>query len=617
MNYLTFEHVSKSFGDKVLFWDMNFVINKGDKIALIARNGAGKTTLLRIIDGTEAPEGENARIITARNIKIEYLEQEPEISDSLTVRDYVLSSDKEQVRVLNEYLDATVLGDAERLQKATIAMDNTKAWDLEARIHELFNKLKIKDLDQTIATLSGGQKKRVALGKVLLDPPDFLILDEPTNHLDVEMIEWLELYLSRPNLTVLMVTHDRYFLDRVCTQIFEIYRSNLYKYRGNYSQYLEKKAMLQENEATQLDKTKKLLRKELEWIRRMPKARGTKAKSRISRFEQIKERAAQKLYEDPMQINVAMQRLGSKILELRHVYKSFDDLKILDGFEYKFQKGERVGIIGPNGVGKSTFLRILTRELRPDHGTVIHGDTLHIGFYTQEYLRLKKDLRVIDVVRNVAEYLPLESGHKLSAEQLLERFMFPRPQQQVFYSQLSGGERRRLFLLTILMRNPNFLILDEPTNDLDILTLNVLEDFLLAFPGVVVIASHDRYMLDKLADHLLVFHGQGKITDFPGNYTNYLNSGGRIPATTLKKAPTGEDQRQESSGKQQYEDRKKIKRLEKEIEKLEQEKSAIHASFEEATTSLEDLQNLSRRLKEVEALMQTKETQWMEMVEQI
>ena len=484
MNYLTLENVTKSFGEKILFKDIDLRIGKGEKIALVAKNGTGKTTLLKVVAGLEAPEGENANILLRKDIRVKFLDQEPEFDESLTPIEAVFDSENEKIQAIKEYEKAMLIpGRDQDLQKAMTRIDDLKAWDIEARIKEVLSKLNV-NLHQEIRQLSGGQKKRLALAKILIEEPDFLIMDEPTNHLDLDMIEWLENYLQQPSLTLFMVTHDRYFLERVCDTIIELNQGQLYRYRGNYSEYLIKKSAREENEAANLEKTKKLYKRELEWIRRMPKARGTKAKSRVDSFSEIKKQAFKRTENDKVQLMIKGNRLGSKILETHYISKSYGDLKIVEDFDYKFKKKERVGIIGPNGVGKSTFLRLLTKQERPDAGKVVIGDTVVFGYYSQDGIPLKEDKRVIDIVRDIAEYIPLEKGQKLTAKSLLERFLFTGEQQQIFASQLSGGEKRRLYLLTVLMQNPNFLILDEPTNDLDIITLNLLEDFLMDFPGM-------------------------------------------------------------------------------------------------------------------------------------
>ncbi|MFZ1455308.1 MAG: ABC-F family ATP-binding cassette domain-containing protein, partial [Saprospiraceae bacterium] len=491
MQYLLLENVSRSYGEKVLFKNVNLSISKGDKIALIAKNGSGKTTLLKVIGGEEGSDGENAKITISKEIKTAILKQDPVFDPNATALETIFDTDNEAIVAVRDYEKALTSKDEALLQKCVTRIEDLKAWDLESRIHEILNKLKITDFNQKTGEMSGGQKKRLALAKILIEEPDFLILDEPTNHLDIEMIEWLENFLQQPNLTLFMVTHDRYFLERICNEIIELDNGQTYMYRGNYSQYLEKREARIINDAINLEKTKKLFSKELDWMRRQPQARSTKAKSRIDDFYDIKEKAQVRLNDDEMKINIAASRLGSKILEAHSIVKSFGDKKILDGFTYKFKKGERIGIVGANGTGKSTFLKIITQQLPPDGGKIVVGDTIVFGYYTQDGLIVNEDKMVIDVIRDIAEYIPLDKGFKLSAESLLEKFLFPRPQQRVLVSQLSGGEKRRLYLLTILMKNPNFLILDEPTNDLDIITLNVLEEYLLDFPGCLIIVTHD------------------------------------------------------------------------------------------------------------------------------
>ncbi len=624
MEYLVLENVSKSYGEKVLFNKLNFIMNKGDKIALVAQNGSGKSTLMRVISGLELPEGETAKIQFRRDIKVGILEQEPKFREGHSILDAVFESDNELIQAVKNYQIATQTNDDIALQKALAQMDALQAWDFEAKIKEVLSKLNIRDLSQRIAHLSGGQIKRLALAKLIIEEPDFLILDEPTNHLDLEMIEWLEKYLSRGNLTLLMVTHDRYFLERICNNIVELDGGKIYKYKGSYSDFLEKKMIREDNEDVVLDKNKKLLKKELEWVRRMPSGRGTKAKSRVKAFYELKEETYGKKKHDKLQIDIKGQRMGSKILEAHYVSKSYDDLKILEDFDYKFKKKERVGIVGPNGVGKTTFLKLLTKEIRPDAGKIVVGGTIVFGYYTQAGIQLLEDKRVIDVVRDIAEFIPLEKGMKLTAPVLLERFMFSRKQQQVYVSQLSGGERRRLYLLTILMQNPNFLILDEPTNDLDIVTLNVLEDFLMDFPGCILIVSHDRYFMDKIVDHLFIFEGDGKVRDFNGTYSEYRvkrleeeRAARKVEKTNQPKVQKTKSSDDNGERKLTYLERKEFGKLEKEIEKLETQKEAIHAKFSEPNISSDDIQKLSIELAELEKKLEEKETRWMELADYV
>ncbi|MDG1099649.1 MAG: ABC-F family ATP-binding cassette domain-containing protein [Saprospiraceae bacterium] len=617
MQYLLLENINKSFGEKVLFDDINLSITKGDKIALIAKNGSGKTTLLKVIAGTEGIEGENAKIQTAKGIEIAYLEQEPYFHSDASVLDAVLESDHPSIQAIRVYEEALQIGDNAALEEAIVKIEDLKAWDVEHRMREILSKLNITDLKQKVGQLSGGQKKRIALAKIILRNPDFLILDEPTNHLDIDMIEWLENYLESSQLTIFMVTHDRYFLERVCNTIIELDRGNVYPYKGNYSNYLEKKDARMANESVVLDKTQKLFKKELQWIRRQPKARSTKAKSRVDDFQDIKQRAHQKLDDDEMTIHIKSARMGSKILEAHGLSKSFGDKHIIKSFNYKFKKGERVGIVGPNGAGKSTVLKLLTGELKPDGGKVVVGDTIVFGYYTQSGMNLKDDKRVIEVVRDIAEYIPLEKGQKLTAESLLEKFLFPRAQQRVYVSQLSGGERRRLYLLTILMSNPNFLILDEPTNDLDVLTLNVLENFLMDFPGCLIIVSHDRYFTDKLVQHLFILDGEGGVKDYNGNYSKYradrlieIREQQRVDREKRKVEEVKVNQVEQAAKQLSHEERKAIKRLEKVIEKLEERKKTITLKFTDAEITPDQIAEMSKEIAEVKSQIVEKEEEW-------
>lgn len=618
MNYLTLENVSKSYGEKVLFKDLTMHINKGDKVALIAKNGTGKSSLLNIIIERDSPEGVTAKVLMAKDIRVGFLDQDPDLNDKQTVFEEVLAVDNPLIKAVRDYLYAMENPEDEQaLQDAGQQMEELKAWDQEARIREILSKLKIDMLHAVVGTLSGGQRKRLSLAKLLIDEPDFLILDEPTNHLDLDMIEWLEEYLQRPNLTLLMVTHDRYFLECICDQIVELENGVLTKFSGNYSEYLEKKALMRENESVELDKTKKLYRKELDWVRRQPKARTTKAKSRVDKFDEIKEKAFSGKIDDELKIEIKTQRLGSKILEAHNIGKSYGDLLLVEGFTYKFRKGERVGIVGPNGTGKSTFLNMLTGRLTTDTGKLIIGDNTVFGYYTQEGMQLQNDKRVIDVITDIAEYIPLEKGKSLTAASLLEKFLFPRSQQQVFVSKLSGGEKRRLYLLTVLMKNPNFLILDEPTNDLDIMTLQVLEDYLLDFPGCLIIVSHDRYFLDKLTEHLFVLEGKGVVRDFNGNYSQLRASMNTKSDSKSKSSDTkeGAPTAKETSSQDNFtnKERKELHNLEKDIEKLEKRKKEILQSFNEADLSPEKAASLSKELGTIQEDLDTKEMRWLEL----
>ncbi len=628
MNYLTLENVTKTYGEKVLFENITLHINQGDKMALIAKNGTGKTTLLKLIAGEETGEGEQSKVLLHKNMRLGYLKQDPQFNPNQTVIEAVFDSDNEIVAAIIAYEKAMLHPENDQaLQASLMRMEDLQAWDFESKIKEILFKLNVTNLEQKVSSLSGGQVKRLALASLLIDEPDFLILDEPTNHLDLDMIEWLEEYLRQPKLTIFIVTHDRYFLERVCNYIVELGRGTLYKYSGNYSDFLIKKTSRLENETIETSKAQKLMRKELEWIRRAPKARGTKAKSRVDAFEKIKDKATNKLDNEKVQIEIKGARLGNKILELNYISKSYGDINLIKDFHYKFKRNERVGIVGNNGTGKTTFLKLITKEIRPDGGTVSIGGTVKFGHYTQDGISLKEDKRVIDVITDIAEYIPLEKGQKLTARMLLERFMFSPSHQQVYVSQLSGGERRRLYLLTVLMENPNFLILDEPTNDLDIITLNVLEEFLLQFPGCVVIVSHDRYFMDKLVDHLFIFEGDGKIRDYNGNYTEYRRLKKKTTPSKagagLKQAP-GEISAQKTIQQQPsksthkgltFEQKKELKRVENQLKKLESRKSEIEQKFNSTDLSADDIQNLSTELGEINNTIEIKEQRWFELSE--
>jgi ATP-binding cassette subfamily F protein uup len=622
VNYLNLEDVTKMYGEKVLFDNISLQINQGQKIALVAKNGSGKTTLLRVIAGEEAPEGETAKVYLHKDVRIGFLNQDPEFFEEHTILEAVLDSENAMIQAVRAYEYAMLFpDDTEAMHKAISKMDALKAWDFEARIKEILTKLEVSDLNKLVKNLSGGQKKRLALAKLIIEEPEFLILDEPTNHLDLDMIEWLEEYLQQPRITLFMVTHDRYFLERVCDIIVELDLGKLYRYTGNYSEFLEKKTTRHDVETATLEKSKKLLKRELDWVRRMPKARGTKAKSRVDAFHDLKDEVSQQRIDEEMKIDIKGQRLGKKVLEAHNISKSYDDKVLVDGFSYKFRKGERAGIVGPNGVGKSTFLKLLTNEIRTDSGKVVVGGNTVFGYYTQDGIQLKENKRVIDVVQDIAEFIPLEKGQKLTAPQLLERFMFNRKQQQVYVSELSGGERRRLYLLTVLMANPNFLILDEPTNDLDIMTLNVLEDFLLDFPGCVLIVSHDRYFMDKIVEHLFVFEGNGKIRDFPGSYTRYREvkkEEDREKARLAKAAEAAQSSAPKPKSKAtalSQEERKELKRLEKKILKLEEKKAELTEQFNDTSLSAEQITDLSKELSDVNDELEELELRWMELAE--
>lgn len=621
MNFLTLENVTKSYGEKVLFRNISLHIDKGQKIGLIAKNGTGKTTLMRVIAGKEGSEGENAKIILRKGIRIGWLDQEPEFHPDMDVLAAVLDPGNPLVQVVERYEHA--LAHPEKtsdLQEAIAQMDQHNAWSFEAKVKETLFRFRMENFEQKVGTLSGGQQKRLALVKILLEEPDFLILDEPTNHLDVEMIEWLEEYLQQPGITLFMVTHDRYFLENVCDSIIELEGGQLRRYSGSYSDYLEKKAQREEVESTTYERQNKLLKRELDWVRRSPQARTTKAKARVDAYFDRKEtNDALKKKSDEMTIAIKENWMGSKVVELHNISKAFDNKKILDNFSYKFKRRERVGIVGPNGSGKSTFLQIVTGVLPPDTGKVVIGDTIIFGHYRQEGIQLKEDKRVIDAVREIADYIPLEKGKELSAAQLLERFLFSRPQQQVYVSQLSGGERRRLYLLTVLMKNPNFLILDEPTNDLDVLTLQVLEDFLEDYPGCLVVVTHDRYFMDRLVDHLFVFEGNGKIKDFNGTYAEYRatrrSAAPTAQPTAVQSAAPAAGRAPATANPLSNTERNEFKKLEKELAALEKRKKEIMARFNAEDLGADEAAKLSTELGALQDTLDEKEMRWLELAE--
>jgi len=624
LNYLTIQNVSKFFGEKCLFSDISLYINQGNKIGLIAKNGSGKTTLLKILAGEENAEGEHKKVEFHPDIRIGYLKQEPDLDENATVITEVFRSDNPKINAVQEYERVLALGDrvsSSEMEKALAAMEEHKAWDTETEIKSILNKLNVGFLDKPIRKLSGGQKKRVALAKLLIDKPDFLILDEPTNHLDIEMIEWLEEYLSQPSITLFLITHDRYFLENVCDHIVELENEELHKYSGSYADFLEKKEERLHNRAIQQEKNKQLYKKELDWMRRQPKARTTKAKSRIQEFQDLESDVKSQTQDEELSIRVKPDRMGSKVLEFHNVSKSFDDQIIIEGFDYKFGKKERVGIVGRNGVGKSTVTSLMTGELEPDTGKVVVGDTITFGHYRQEGMKIDESQRVIDVVREVADVIPMEKGKYMTAEQLLERFLFPRPQQRVYVYKLSGGEKRRLYLLTILMRNPNFLILDEPTNDLDIITLNVLEDYLQVFPGCLVVISHDRFFMDKLVEHIFALEGDGKLKDFPGNYTQYRNwkegqEAESIPDTSSKaKQEKTVPTKASASEDLTHEERKQLRNWEKKIDRLTANKMKLSASFAQEGLSVEEMKDLSKQIKAIDDQIDEAEMQWMSLAE--
>ncbi|MBT8181127.1 MAG: ABC-F family ATP-binding cassette domain-containing protein [Eudoraea sp.] len=618
MNLVSVENIAKSFGELALFEDLSFGINKNQKIALVARNGEGKTSILNILARKDVPN--SGAVNYRKGIRISYLEQEPSLNPNLTVEQTVLESENEILKIIAAYEAALEHPENEKAyQKAFESMDRNNAWDFETQYQQILSKLKLDNLKTKVSSLSGGQKKRLALANALLNEPDLLILDEPTNHLDLEMIEWLEDYFSRKKITLFMVTHDRYFLERVCNEILELDNGQLYSYKGNYAYYLEKKEARLELEAVELHKSKLLYKKELDWMRRQPKARTTKSKSRIDDFHSIKEKAHQRRETHEIQLEINMERMGSKVLEIHKVSKSYPGITLLDKFDYNFLRGERIGIIGKNGTGKSTFLNIVTGMEKPDSGKIVIGETIKFGYYTQNGITIKEGQKVIDVIREFGDYIPLKKGRQLSAQQLLERFLFDRKKQYDFVEKLSGGERKRLYLCTVLIQNPNFLILDEPTNDLDIITLNILESFLLDFPGCLLVVSHDRYFMDKIVDHLFIFKGDGIVEDFPGNYSDYrayedsavleqrANKGNSIQNKATKSSWRSDNK------KLSFEEQKEYNKLEKSIQNLEKQKEELQNQFADTSMSGEEIDVLSIKLKDIIEKLEDKTERWFEL----
>lgn len=625
MNYITVENVSRAYGERVLFENISLGINQGQKIGFVAKNGLGKTSLLNIIARQEQPD--KGQVNYRNGLKTAFLSQEPNLSGEITIEQAILESDIPTIRITNEYEKALQNPeDTENLQKCMDAMDAANAWDFETKYTQILAKLKLNDLDQKIKKLSGGQKKRVAMAIALLSDPQLLILDEPTNHLDLEMIEWLEEFFKQEDYTLLMVTHDRYFLDRVCNEIIELDQGNLYTYKGNYGYYVEKKQERLDLEQTTQEKAQQLFKKELNWMRRQPKARTTKSKSRIDDFYKIKEVAHKRRKDHNVELEINMQRLGTKVVELHKISKSFGDKRIFNEFSYNFKRGERVGIIGKNGTGKSTFLNMLTGNLPTDSGKVVIGETVKIGYYTQAGINIKPGQKVIDVIKEYGEYIPLNKGKIISASQLLERFLFDNKKKHDFVEKLSGGERKRLYLCTILIQNPNFLILDEPTNDLDIPTLNVLENFLMDYPGCILVVSHDRYFMDKIVDHLFVFNPSGTITDFPGNYSDFRTYVGSTSIELDKEKKESEPaliketstrSNTENSKGPSREQQKQLSRLENKIKKLEEQKQLLQNSFLDPDITPESMTANSIELEKIKEALEEIEMEWLELSEEI
>ena len=624
MHYVSVEGLTKSFGIKPLFSNISFHIEEGDKIALVARNGSGKTTLLKILAGQET--GDEGKVWINKDVDVVLFEQDPMFTENETVLNNIFFHDHPVINAIKEYEAADDEGSEEKLNAAIIKMDELGAWNFDTNVKQVLGKLNIHHLQQNISTLSGGQRKRVALAKTLIDigfehKHVLLIMDEPTNHLDVEMVEWLEKYLSSQNTTLLLVTHDRYFLDTVCEEIWEMDDDKLYVYKGDYGNYLERKAARLESDTASIEKARNTYRKELEWMRKQPRARTTKSKSRQDNFYEVEKKAKQQILDEQLQLEMKMNRLGGKIAELKKVYKNYGDRIILKGFDYTFKKGDRIGIVGKNGTGKTTFLNILQGLEKPDSGKVNIGDTVIFGNYSQQGLQVKEDVRVIEYVKSIAENFPLAKGGSLSAAQFLELFLFPPDKQYTYLSMLSGGEKKRLQLLTILFCNPNFLILDEPTNDLDLPTLGVLENFLAEFQGCLVLVSHDRYFMDRLVDHLFVFEGNGIIRDFPGNYSQYRESTVNSQQSTervsekkqasMNSGPSSVDKKRQLT----FKEKREFETLEKEIAELTKEKELVDMRLNSGQESFEQLQQLSNRIGEIAKLLDEREMRWLELSE--
>lgn len=635
MNLLSVNQLSKSFGDKILFKDINFGINYGDKVALIAKNGSGKSTLFKILQGIEIPD--SGEVVFRKDLRISFLSQEPNLNNEHTVEQAIYAGDSEIVKTAIDYKHLVETHYANPTEKTenqldvlTNKMNDLEAWNVETQIMLVCANMGLNDLNQKVSTLSGGQKKRLALAQVILNEPDLLIMDEPTNHLDVSVIEWLEDYLRGYKKSILLVTHDRYFLDEVCDRIIEIDNHSLYEYKGKFAYYMEKKAERLMMEQSEVEKAKNLYKRELEWVRKQPKARTTKSKSRLDAFDAIEAKARAKKVEKKIELSVKVERIGSKILELHNIKKAFGDKKIVDQFTYTFIKGEKIGIVGPNGIGKSTFINMLQGLEKPDAGKVVVGDTIVFGYYSQKGIQVADDKRVIEVVKDIAEFIPLANGTSLSASALLTRFNFPPQVQYGHVGKLSGGERRRLYLLTVLVRNPNFLILDEPTNDLDIITLQTLEEFLLDFQGCVLIVSHDRYFLDRLVDHVFAFEGNGIIKDFPGNYTEYrqwkydmdlIKEAGieEEPSSTEKTivydTPSETHTKVTEKRKLSFKEQKELETLETDLSKLETRKKEIEALLSNPNTEVKEIENLSNEYNQINASIDLKTMRWLELQE--
>ncbi len=630
MHYLSVEDISKQYGEISLFKEITFGLSRGDKMALVAKNGAGKSTLLRILAHVEEPD--SGKVVLRDGVRLAYLPQDPDFDETLTVNELIKGHSTNLLKIIGEYENAVEAHSVEHSKEAEFAlaeasnkMDIHQAWDYDRRLEAMLQRFNLTDRSQLVATLSGGQKKRLSLALTLLDNPEFLLLDEPTNHLDIEMIEWLEKFISQSHITFIMVTHDRYFLDRVCNQIIELSQSNIYSYFGNYKTFLEQKANREEIARTEVDKARKLMKKEQEWINRMPKARTTKSKSRIDSFEKTKEKANSLITEKELKLQVANTRVGGNILEMSHVTKSLGDKMLINDFSYLFKKGERIGILGKNGIGKSTLLNLITGKVTPDSGKITTGETIVYGHYAQDGIQIKEDQRVLDVVKEIAEVIPVGKSGSITATQFLHYFLFNADMQHQLVSSLSGGEKRRLYLLTILIQNPNFLILDEPTNDLDLMTLNKLEEFLIGFKGCLLLVSHDRYFLDHTVDHMFVFEGEGIIKDFPGNYSQYRNKLDQLQKNEknivreekkkIESIDTEKAQNASPKKKLSFAEQKEYERIEKEIESLEEEKSELVVFMDSGSQDYEALTKASVRISALMETIDNKMMRWLELEE--
>ncbi len=626
MNYLSVENISKNYGEKVLFENLSFGIEKGQRVALVARNGSGKTTLLRVLTGKEPQD--SGQVTLRKEVRVGFLEQDIYFDPDITVLQAVIEADNPAAEALRRYNECVASGDPAALEKATDEMHRTEAWDYESNVKQVLGKLGLQDTQITAGRLSGGQKKRLALARVLIARPDLMILDEPTNHLDLDMIEWLEGFLSAADITLFMVTHDRYFLERVCNEILELEGGQLYRYKGNYSYFLEKKNEREENEQANLARAKNQFRKELEWMRRQPKARGTKSKARVDAFYDLKDKATKRTGEEELDLQINMQRIGGKILEIHRLGKAYGEKNILEAFSYVFKRGEKIGIVGANGAGKSTFLNMILGLEAYDRGKITVGETVVFGYYSQDGIAISEGKRVIEVIKDIGEFIPMAGGKRLYASQLLERFLFPPHTHYQYVSKLSGGEKRRLYLLTILMKNPNFLILDEPTNDLDIFTLAALEEYLENFEGCVLVVTHDRYFMDRIVDHIFVFEGQGQIRDILGNYTEYREYHKQLQAEERRQrkeekeeAPLVSREKTESNTaakkKPSFKDKYEFDQLEREIPELEARRAQLEARLNSVGMELEDISTVSAELGKLLQDIEEKTLRWIELAEKI